>query len=176
MSDSHSDDFATTYESVFGDFDPRVDYIGASNGANHHEQLWVADYGHQVKVPPRSLFMCDKIVASPSNKLRNRNDLVRDAIVRQYHWRYTQEKDAGNLVLASEIELELRELGLQNKMAQALRMKADDENRRSNIIDLLSGPYEMSMDMLAEEQIDALRNDAFRIECMRKLEDFRRRK
>lgn len=160
---------------MFGDFDPRVDHIRATNGHDHYEQVWVTELKGQVKVPPRSLFIIDKIVNEPNNQLRNRNDYIRDAIVRGYHWRHQQAKDI-NLVLASELEREMRHEKLQTKLEYALRQKNDEDNLRVEILSLLSGPYNLAMEILAEEAIASLETADYIIECTRKLEDFRRRK
>lgn len=164
------DDFSTVYDSVFGEFDPNIDYIRATNKNDHYEQLWVADFARQIKTPPRTLFMVEKVVESNRNKLRNKNDFVRDSIVRAFHWRYQQEKN--NPVLSSELELELREMKLQAKLALVERELLDDMARRDGIMRILSTPYSVSVEMIANEQISALKNQDYIVQCRRKLEDF----
>lgn len=166
------DDFDAIYESVYGqEFNPKVDYIRSTDTNGHYEQLWVAELGRQVKVPPRTLFIAEKVISSPKNKLRSMNDVVRDGLVREFAWRHQQEKD-DNLVLTSELELEIRELELQSKLAFVERTLEDDATRRDGILRILSTPYSIEVEMMATEQIAALRNQDYVLQCRRKLEDF----
>lgn len=171
--DGRSDDFVTIYESIYGtEFDPKVDYIRSTDNNGHYEQLWVSEIGKAVKVPPRTLFVAEKVISDERNKLRSMHDFVRDSFVRQMAWRHQQAKNDNNFILASELELELREMALQNKLAYIERALMDDKARRDGIMRILSTPYSVEVEMLATELIAALHNPDYVRQCRHKLEDF----
>lgn len=174
MDESRPDDFATVFRSVFGDFDPNADYIRATDTNGHYEQVWNAELRGQVKCPPRVAFMLDKLAASPNNKLRNRNDAIRSCMVIGLHFYHEREKNL-NPVLAAELEMEVRELAAQSRLAYLARCQEDDKARCDGIVALLSTPYDQAVEYgVANELIPMLRNEEYIIKCRRMLEDYRR--
>lgn len=168
----NSSDFDVIYDTVFGEFDPKVDYIRATDSNGHYERLWVSEFGQNVKVPPRIIFMIEKVIASPNNKLRSRNDVMRDALVREFHWRMQQEKDL-DLTLTIELEAYVHELALESALASVERDLANDKEHRDGILRILSDSYSPEVEAIAVKMIAILKNPDYVRECNYRLDCFR---